>query len=156
MTSTIQIKFSKSYESRLRRLYAITLDDFVYIVEFQQGSCPICLSDLGTDMSVDHDHLGAFNLSVSEIHRKLSELTLIERRKLVRGILHVNCNSLLGRLERNPWLISEHVRSYLDRDRKIAEMLSEGHTGREVAKLTGLSPARISQISKELRGDIST
>ena len=91
-------------ERWLRKRYGITSDELVAIVEVQSGCCPLCLRLLGTDIVVDHDH------SVGP----LSLLTPLARRTSIRGATHRRCNGLLGYLEKYPWLISEHVRKYVD------------------------------------------
>ncbi|HEV2172909.1 MAG TPA: endonuclease domain-containing protein [Nitrospira sp.] len=101
------LEFSKSRVSVFRISYGITLDDFFAIVEFQNGDCPLCLRKLLADMTVDHDH--SFGNG-----KDTKKLPVAVKRKSVRGILHRHCNIWLGKAEEYPWLISEHVKKYLD------------------------------------------
>src|SRR5690348_6814276 len=104
--TTIKLKLSESYVRSLRK-YGISSDDFVAIVRFQNGCCPLCLEDLGLDMVLDHDH--------SVVGAKLLRSKAEENRRHVRGVLHDFCNRNLGWLEAHPVLISENVRSYLEK-----------------------------------------
>lgn len=110
--SRITIRFSSRYVNKLRRDYGITPDEFEAVVTWQRGCCPICLEELGIDMYVDHDHSHELSDERGRLPRSVGPL---ERRKQVRGVVHFSCNVLLGRIERIPWLISDHVRSYLDK-----------------------------------------
>lgn len=101
------IEFSRSRISVFRISYGITLDDFFAIVEYQNGDCPICLRNLLSDMTVDHDH--SFGDG-----KELKKLPVIEKRRSIRGVLHHSCNLWLGVAEKYPWLVSEYVRKYLD------------------------------------------
>lgn len=106
----ILIRFSERYVNKLRRDYGITPSEFEAIVYYQRGCCPICLEELGIDMYVDHDHYGV------ESRNELRRAKPLEvRRKSIRGVLHFSCNVVLGRIERNPLLISDHVRNYLEK-----------------------------------------
>lgn len=84
----------------LLRRYELSEDDFTLIVVYQDGRCPLCrrLLDLvNTRVAIDHDH------------------SVTNKRESVRGILHMRCNGLLGYIEKYPWLVSDFVRSYLDK-----------------------------------------
>lgn len=58
----------------IERRYGITKEQYNKMVNEQKSICPICKKPLNNDIHVDHDHLS----------------------KIVRGLLHGNCNRLLG------------------------------------------------------------
>lgn len=81
----------KDRDKHLRRTYGITLSDYNAILVKQRGVCEICGSPEKTkSLAVDHDH----------------------KTGKVRGLLCLQCNTLLGRIERNPNLIS-NILEYL-------------------------------------------
>lgn len=110
--SEVTIRFSDRYVNKLRRDYGITPAEFEIIVTFQRGCCPVCLEELGIDMYVDHNH----SHELADEHGRLPRVVgPLERRKLVRGIVHFACNVLLGRIEKYPWLVSDHIQAYIDK-----------------------------------------
>ena len=70
----------KIKESRLMRKYGLSLEDYEKMLVSQKYICPICKEKLdinennGKRIVVDHDH----------------------NTEAVRGLIHANCNSLLG------------------------------------------------------------
>lgn len=78
-------------DKRLQRMYGITLDDYNDMFEQQKGVCKICgMVGKRKGLAVDHRHSDG----------------------KVRGLLCVQCNTLLGRIERNSDLIS-NILEYL-------------------------------------------
>jgi hypothetical protein len=72
-------KTAKNREKHLKTRYGITLDDYVALVEKQEGRCACC-NNLEKNLLVDHDHDS----------------------DKVRGLLCINCNSMLGYALDNP------------------------------------------------------
>lgn len=85
--------------SMLKRTYDISLEDLARIIAYQDGCCALCVRPLASDekLVVDHDH------------------DVPVRRDSVRGVLHHMCNRVLGWIESNPLLVSDHVRAYLEK-----------------------------------------
>ena len=75
--------------SQLKRLYGITMDEYIEIKESQDGKCAICQRATGTAraLAVDHDH-------------KIEEQSGL--RASVRGLLCSKCNDLLGHVRDDP------------------------------------------------------
>jgi len=77
--------------SRLLRMYGISLEEFNDMYEVQKGVCKICGSEgKAKGLAVDHCHSTG----------------------RVRGLLCVSCNTLLGKVESNPSLLS-NILEYL-------------------------------------------
>lgn len=88
----------KAYE--LRRLYGITKDEYVALVEAQGGGCAICgatAEQAGRHLCVDHDHSCCPG-------RKQS------CGKCIRGLLCSNCNRAIGWLKDDPDLADRAAR----------------------------------------------
>jgi hypothetical protein len=68
-------------KSELKRLYGITLEDYVNLFSIQNGVCAICLEICKTkkSLSVDHDHVTG----------------------KIRGLLCNRCNRAIGMLQDN-------------------------------------------------------
>jgi hypothetical protein len=64
--------YSRTYDLKYR--YGITEEQYDLMFNKQKGICPICKKPLNNDIHIDHDHLS----------------------KIVRGLLHGNCNRFLG------------------------------------------------------------
>lgn len=93
---------------RLMRRYGIGLDDFQHLVERQGGVCPICR--MTSPAHVDHDHVtGA-----------------------VRGILCADCNTGMGQLRDDPWIL-----------RRAIEYLAGGLAG---LRLTGTGDYEVTTV----------
>lgn len=78
---------SKQNKSRhLKSKYNMTLDQYNQMFDTQRGLCAVCgvpAGDLKRNLAVDHNH----------------------RTGKIRGLLCFACNSLIGRIEKNPLLI---------------------------------------------------
>ena len=80
--------------SRLLRMYGISLDNFNDMFELQKGVCKICgMEGKAKGLQVDHCHVTG----------------------KVRGLLCVSCNTMLGKIERNPSLLL-NMKEYLNND----------------------------------------
>jgi uncharacterized protein YbaR (Trm112 family) len=79
-------------DAELQRLYGITVDDYLNILESQDGVCKICHKDCKTKsrLSVDHNHSSG----------------------KVRGLLCNRCNRAIGMFEDSPELLLSAI-SYL-------------------------------------------
>lgn len=83
--------------SRYKRLYGITFDEFEALLEKQSGLCAICLRVIpdvdkgGRYPAVDHDHATG----------------------KIRGIVHGSCNRGIGMFEDNPLFLRRAAR-YLE------------------------------------------
>lgn len=77
---------------RLRRRYGIGLEEFVRLVELQEGTCAVCC--IAPALHVDHDH----------------------ERRVVRGILCGGCNTGMGQFHDDPAIIRRAI-DYLYRHR---------------------------------------
>lgn len=77
-------------EAELKRLYDITLKDYVKIFDQQNGVCAICLQKCKTkkSLSVDHDH----------------------KTGKVRGLLCNRCNRAIGMFQDNPDILDRAKR----------------------------------------------
>ncbi|MCP4899897.1 MAG: hypothetical protein GY906_23260 [bacterium] len=78
--------------SHLKRMYGITFDEYLDLVEEQNGECLICEHHFGTDLCVDHHHSSG----------------------RIRGLLCRHCNSSIGLLKDDHEIIlraSEYVRT---------------------------------------------
>ncbi|WP_285624629.1 endonuclease VII domain-containing protein [Actinoallomurus iriomotensis] len=73
-------------EAHLFRRYGIGEDEIERLVEQQRGRCPVCR--VASPTVVDHDHVNG---------------------GAVRGILCGNCNSGMGQLDDNPWLLRRAI-----------------------------------------------
>jgi hypothetical protein len=81
----------KARESRLLRLYGMTIADYDALLDFQKGTCAICSRPpVLTRLAVDHDHLT----------------------KYARGLLCYVCNNKRVGSERDPDIF-DRVASYL-------------------------------------------
>ena len=80
-------------KSKLKCMFNLTLERYDQMFEEQNGKCAICnqIDISGKRLSVDHDH----------------------QTGKVRGLLCMNCNLLLGRVESTPELFSKMMK-YLD------------------------------------------
>lgn len=89
---------SKYRKYQLKAKYALSDSDVTSIIEYQNNCCPLCMDELPIiDFVIDHDHL------------------IADKRKSVRGILHIECNIALGVMERRPYLATGYVQSYLEK-----------------------------------------
>ena len=77
---------------KYQRMYGITIEDYVRMLEEQGGRCAICRTDepggSGSRFAVDHDH-------------KTGE---------VRGLLCKNCNTGIGLLQDNVLILEQAIR----------------------------------------------
>lgn len=80
-------------KNRLEKQYGISFDDVDRMIESQNGLCLICGKELGDKYVIDHDHESGE----------------------VRGVLHSNCNILIGFIETVGASdeLFDNVRSYL-------------------------------------------
>lgn len=77
--------------AQIKSRYGLTQDQFNALLVAQGGLCAVCLSNFdGRKMYVDHDH----------------ETTA------VRGIVHMECNTMMGLAKDNPYLL-ERAAAYL-------------------------------------------
>lgn len=88
-------------DARFRRLYNISLEQYVVMFEAQGGRCKICRQASDIALSVDHDHA-----CCSERARSCGEC--------IRGLLCSNCNKGLGNFQDNPEILRSAL-SYLAR-----------------------------------------
>jgi len=79
-------------KSELKRLYNITLEDYVNLFSIQNGVCAICLEVCKTkkSLSVDHDHFT----------------------KKVRGLLCNRCNRAIGMFNDDPDIL-DRAKKYI-------------------------------------------
>lgn len=88
------LKVSK-YRGHLRRKYNFTPEKYNRLLKQQRGVCAICGSPpVKNKLAVDHDH----------------------KTGKVRGLLCLNCNLLIGRVEKNPCFVSNIIK-YLKLDK---------------------------------------
>lgn len=83
-------------DSRFRRAYNITLDDYNQLLRNQENCCAICgrhISELTRPLYVDHDHSTG----------------------VVRGLLCVHCNTIIGHAYDDCGILFKVI-SYLRRD----------------------------------------
>ena len=81
----------KSNESRIKYRYGISKEEFNLILEKQNHICPICGESFDLRKKyIDHDH----------------------STKKVRGIVHMQCNTLMGLAKDNPQIL-ENAATYL-------------------------------------------
>lgn len=83
-------KKAQDRDKRLYKTYGITSVEYDMLLDQQKGVCEICktLPPSGR-LNVDHMHVKGFK-----------NMTPIERKKYVRGLLCFLCNTLVGKLER--------------------------------------------------------
>lgn len=93
--------------AQLRFRYGITVTERDEIIVAQGGDCPLCLWPLTQPLPGSRRE---FPPNPVVDHNP----EIAEKRKSVRGVLHTRCNVMLAYLEKFPWLISDHVRKYLD------------------------------------------
>lgn len=78
--------YRKNPESRRKHQmysrYRLRPEDIENLIEIQGGNCPLCTKPLGDDMVVDHDHNCCKTTPTCG--------------KCVRGIVHAQCNKMLG------------------------------------------------------------
>lgn len=81
------------WKGKLKLKFNLTLEQYDQMLEQQNGKCAICnqIDVSGKRLSVDHDH----------------------QTGKIRGLLCMNCNLLLGRVESTPELFSKMMK-YLD------------------------------------------
>lgn len=95
---------------RLKHRYGITLDQYDWLLEQQDGKCYLC----GEDERVPHHKSGELmRLAVDHDHRCCPG----DKKacgKCVRGLLCYNCNRFMGRVDRSP-LLAERFKDYIDR-----------------------------------------
>lgn len=87
-------------DTRLKRIYGITLEDYNKLFTEQKGCCAICYkhqSELNKTLAIDHNH---------------------ETNK-VRALLCNNCNTGLGRFEEDIEVLQNAIK-YLEHYRKIS------------------------------------
>lgn len=94
----------------LRRLYGITLQEYLKLLKQQKGVCAICKRPpKNRALSVDHKH-----------QKQDKKKTPLERRLKVRGLLCWSCNTALAKFKDN----AEHLRNaakYIDAGFKFKE-----------------------------------
>ena len=83
----------------LKSKYNITLEQYNQMFDEQRGVCAVCgtpAKDLKRNLAVDHNH----------------------RTGKIRGLLCFSCNSLIGRIEKNPLLIPTMMKYIRTRNKK--------------------------------------
>lgn len=87
-----KVKVAIRERKRLCKKYGITQEQYEQILAEQGGVCAICRKPPSDkSLAIDHKHIEGFDL-----------LPPKEKAKLIRGLLHSNCNVLLGLVGDNP------------------------------------------------------
>lgn len=79
----------KYREVNLKRRYGLSLEDYNTLIKQQEGKCKVC-SEYTETLQVDHCH----------------------QTNTIRGLLCLNCNTALGKLQENP-LIIQRAKEYV-------------------------------------------
>jgi hypothetical protein len=88
---------AKHIKAYLKGVYGITLEQYETMLKHQNGKCQICRKESkGRRLAIDHDHVTG----------------------IVRGLLCVGCNTLIGKLLDSPMRVRNVIR-YLERHAQL-------------------------------------
>jgi|WetSurSiteA1Bulk_404760.scaffolds.fasta_scaffold00089_5 hypothetical protein len=88
-------------KSKLIKLFGITIDEYYHMFDSQNGRCAVCgrpQSECSRAFAVDHIHIDGYE-----------KFSIQEKRKYVRGLLCVSCNTALGKLQDDPEILQNAI-----------------------------------------------
>lgn len=99
--------YKKGLDTKYKREFEITLDEYTQLLEDQDGVCYICRKPpRSVRLAVDHDH------EYEKLLRFRGDPS--PRRHSVRGLICRKCNEYLGHID-DSYSVALHMREYLRR-----------------------------------------
>lgn len=112
-------------KSKLMKIFGITVDEYYRMFDSQNGKCAVCgrpQSECSRAFAVDHIHMTGYE-----------NLSSTEKKKYVRGLLCISCNTALGKLQDNPEILQKGIEYLLYYNRKENNMTNKYFFGLDLS-----------------------